>query len=157
MDLILHAENPHFLNWIQNRFNQEFMLGSIKTSELAAAGSQEACSVFTAPPFLPPSDTGCLHILDLIRSSDKIDTGTRSPNSTILWSYSEYAHNNIMLCDTGRDNKILLRKRVVNILLDTGQKCGQPKYQFTFSSLHDPLFSSARSSSSSKINAFSFL
>ena len=62
---------------------------------------------------LPPSDTGacCLQILDLIRSSDKIDTGPRSPNSTILWSYSEYAHNNIMLCDTGCDNKILERER----------------------------------------------
>ena len=63
---------------------------------------------------LPPSDTGacCLQILDLIRSSDKIDTGPRSPNSTILWSYSEYAaHNNIMLCDTSCDNKILERER----------------------------------------------
>ena len=126
--------------------------------DIRARSSRESGGLFSVhSSTLPPSDTGGLHILDLIRSSDKIDTGTRSPNSTILWSYSEYAHNNIMLCDTGRDNKILLRKRVVNILLDTGQKCGQPKYQFTFSSLHDPLFSSARSSSSSKINAFSFL
>ena len=133
------------------------MLVSIKTSQLTGVRTPVHSST------LPPSESEqaracCLQILDLIRSSDKIDTGTRSPNSTILWSYSEYAHNNIMLCDTGGDNKVLQRKRVVNILLDIGQKCGQPKYQFTFSSLHDPLFSSsARSSSSSEINAFSFL
>ena len=86
------------------------MLVSIKTSQLTGVRTPVHSSTLP-PPESEQARACCLQILDLIRSSDKIDTGTRSPNSTILWSYSEYAHNNIMLCDTDCDNKILCGER----------------------------------------------
>ena len=59
-----------------------------------------------------------------------------------------------MLCDTGRVNKITEKEIYLTTPLDQPKKCGQLKYQF---SLHVSLFSAAWSSSSSEINAFSFL